>query len=777
MALNSNLTYSIHVDTANATATVRDLNGQIVKTKVPISDLNKEFGSLTATIANNSQMASGNIVIHKNSEVALQNEIRVLNTLKSSLDVSSDKYVEMGNKVALLEQKLKTLRTGGVSASGGLEQMKTASGGATSAVLELGRVVQDAPYGIRGMANNITQLVSQMAFATKSAGGFRAALKEVWAAMLGPFGIVLAISAVVSVLDGMYGGMKKTKKATDETTDSLKNQITPLQKLINLYGSLKRLLVSEKDSAAIKSYKNGLLTLDETVKVLSRNFSDFSNAYNKLTESQKKDPEAIKALVDGYKELLEKRELEQKQVERMAILRADIAKNGEKISKNGLTFIRDEKKELDFLETSYIKTQKRLIELEDYFSKDKDGGKKVRKLSPFKTGKELEIDIKSNESAIIDFNKKIEEYKLKGDRDEKLRTAKTAQEKNNINFEYEKKLEEIRIASELDSLKLKKKTEEDVVKGKYETFKIEAELRLKSYNDSIDKNLKISKAVRESLKEKAGLDTAKLIKDAGDEPGGELNKSMDEIKEKYKPLFELFELLKKARLAAVVSPPEEQVEEFDKIKHYIGVYKETMSGLTDFISGEYERQLTMEQNKTNSLNEELNNRLLNEKLSKNERESIQKQIWQNDENLRKNQEIIARKKFNTEKAFNISMAIIDTYGGASKALNDKTVPSTIARFALAAATIASGMFQVAKISSQQFQSSSAATPIRGAGIGGSGGQGDRSFNYNLVGNNQANQIAEALQGQFSNPLKAYVVSREVTTQQELDMNIKSGASF
>ena len=685
------------------------------------------------------------------------------------------------------------------------DQLKTATGGASSAAMELGRVISDSPYGIRGMANNITQLVSQLGYqaaatnvATGAAYGYSGALKAMWTAMMGPLGIVLAITTLVSALDWIYGANKKAEKSNNDYLSGIEDLVgvqsdlndkteeyLVLQKIkqdldTNKEKSNKRLKELDEEILEVEKRKgiaNSLrianeeayaTSLDKTTvraKGYYKGISKYSKEVNELTT---KENELNKERLDITNTYL--KQLEDYRNKKKSLTAA------EEGSLKALKLLKKEREEerevLSKTSTKYKELTKDIDDLQNEIEAI-EGKKDKAKFSPFKTGKELEIDIKSNESAIIDFNKKIEEYKLKRDRDEKLRTAKTAQEKNNIKFEYDKKLENIRIASELDSLKLKKTTEEDVVKGKYETFKIEAELRLKSYNDSIDKNDKISKAVKESLKEKAGLDTAELIKDAG----GEQTKSMDEIKEKYKPLFELFELLKKARLAAFVSPPEEQVKEFDKIKHYIGVYKETMSGLTDFISGEYERQLTMEQNKTNSLNEELNNRLLNEKLSKNERESIQKQIWQNDENLRKNQEIIARKKFNTEKAFNISMAIIDTYGGATKALNDKTVPSTIARFALAAATIASGMFQVAKISSQQFQSSSAATPIRGAGIGGSGGQGDRSFNYNLVGNTQANQIAEAIQNQFSSPLKAYVVSRDVTTQQELDMNIKSGASF
>ena len=77
--------------------------------------------------------------------------------------------------------------------------------------------------------------------------------------------------------------------------------------------------------------------------------------------------------------------------------------------------------------------------------------------------------------------------------------------------------------------------------------------------------------------------------------------------------------------------------------------------MTDFLNGEYDRQLTIEQNKTNALNNELNQRLLNENLSKDERERIQLQIGQNDEKLRKKQEAIEKKRFKLNKAANISM--------------------------------------------------------------------------------------------------------------------------
>jgi hypothetical protein len=116
--------------------------------------------------------------------------------------------------------------------------------------------------------------------------------------------------------------------------------------------------------------------------------------------------------------------------------------------------------------------------------------------------------------------------------------------------------------------------------------------------------------------------------------------AVTQIKDEYKALFPFWEQMAAARRAAIgVGKPVEDAKEFtleDGLKEYMKL----QSSMTDFLSAEYDRQLTIEQNKTNALNNELNQRLLNEDLSKDERERIQLQIGQNDEKLRKKQEAI-----------------------------------------------------------------------------------------------------------------------------------------
>ena len=92
-----------------------------------------------------------------------------------------------------------------------------ATGGATATVMELGRTVSDSNYGIRGMANNVSQLASNFMFmtrkvdeTTKKAIGFGGALKQVGATMLGPLGILLAFQAAIALLERWSMQTKET---------------------------------------------------------------------------------------------------------------------------------------------------------------------------------------------------------------------------------------------------------------------------------------------------------------------------------------------------------------------------------------------------------------------------------------------------------------------------------------------------------------------------------------------------------------------------------------
>jgi hypothetical protein len=210
-------------------------------------------------------------------------------------------------------------------------------------------------------------------------------------------------------------------------------------------------------------------------------------------------------------------------------------------------------------------------------------------------------------------------------------------------------------------------------------------------------------------------------------------------------------------------------------KEFIDKSKAVLGAMTDFVNSEFERELTIEQNKTNALNTELNNRLNNENLSKDQRASIQNQIAQNDEKLRVKQDAIEKKKFKMNKAARIANALMDTASAAIGVMADSK-GGFLARLTNAIPTIAFGLAQVAAISRQKFQSSASKTPISTTAGGGSGGSSRAEPSFNIVGRSQDNILLDAIQSQFDKPLKAYVVARDITNQQQLDGVISTSAS-
>ena len=123
------------------------------------------------------------------------------------------------------------------------------------------------------------------------------------------------------------------------------------------------------------------------------------------------------------------------------------------------------------------------------------------------------------------------------------------------------------------------------------------------------------------------------------------------------------------------------------------------------------------------------------------------------------------------KAIAIVQAIRDTYAGANKAL----AQGGIFGFIGAAAVIAGGIANVKTITSTPEP-----TPPSGASVGGSGSvpaMPSAPPAFNVVGQGETSQLADAIGGQANQPVRAYVVSNDVTTAQGLERNIVEGATI
>ena len=133
----------------------------------------------------------------------------------------------------------------------------------------------------------------------------------------------------------------------------------------------------------------------------------------------------------------------------------------------------------------------------------------------------------------------------------------------------------------------------------------------------------------------------------------------------------------------------------------------------------------------------------------------------------------ARNAFKIQKAANIASATIQTYQSAAGAYASQFLPlpdpSSPLRGKIAAGmAIASGLVRVGKIASQKFEGGGSA----GGGDGG-GAPTMSAPQFNVVGQSGLNQLASLNQ----QPIQAYVVSGQVTSQQALDRNRLENATL
>lgn len=124
------------------------------------------------------------------------------------------------------------------------------------------------------------------------------------------------------------------------------------------------------------------------------------------------------------------------------------------------------------------------------------------------------------------------------------------------------------------------------------------------------------------------------------------------------------------------------------------------------------------------------------------------------------------------KASAVASAIINTYQAATSALANTPAPAPFPQIA-AGAAIAAGFANVRKILQ---------TPVPDGMGGESTGGGSLPSaptppQFNVVGQSGTNQLAQSISGQFSQPIRAYVVGQDVTTSQQLERQRVRTATF
>ncbi len=148
-----------------------------------------------------------------------------------------------------------------------LAGIKPGANQATNAMTNLGRVVQDAPFGIIGITNNINPLLESFQRLKNETGSTGGALKALAGSLIGAGGLGLAVSVVTSLLTVFA----LNNRSAGESTKEHKEKIDETKKAADQYASA----ISAASSAVI-SHQGKLTELNTVLRDTSNNFNVLS---------------------------------------------------------------------------------------------------------------------------------------------------------------------------------------------------------------------------------------------------------------------------------------------------------------------------------------------------------------------------------------------------------------------------------------------------------------------------------------------------------------------
>ena len=639
----------------------------------------------------------------------------------------------------LNQQSIKTTKSG-------LNPLTGATGLAGAAVTELGRTISDVNYGFPAVANNISQLGSLFTILTTKAGGAKGAFELMIKQLRGPLGILLAFQVAITLIEAISKGFIKLGKDTDTLTKAFKDAG---KGVADVSGNFETYINTLQDSNKSQEEQ------EEAVKRLNKEFPDF-------VQNLKESDLSMQDIKNSTKEANEQIDLQRLAIVNLAKSRA-AQKRIEELSTEIIDKQVEQQREtialgVEGIEVEELRRKSANISI-DEFSEVADA-ERINRLNAL-------ADLKEENKVFI--KNKREEIKLltnyiefEDDNRKKSTKSKRAFVARELSFN-----EEI--------LKSQDKVNKKITKSQFVRLEQEEELQKKLARIKFDEYKERELARANAIKDPE--DRRKAIEKANEAIGRSLvSLSQYEI-----------QLTKETQDKKTQIIADAIVKQFDLATQLNAKEREAILGFeasmatNDLDKIDAEKRLEEEKltNKLNALDIEKQKRiendefygdiLIKEEQAVNASERQKTKFKEKEEKARLGianqvgQAImsIAGEGSAVGKAVAVAMAIMNTKEAITAALGAKPYgPWNIAQ---AVATGVFGMQQVREIMSTKLP----------AAAGGSGGGAGASMSvsapdFNVVGAGGASQVAQAVTSSQDRPFRAYVVSGDVTSAQELD---------
>lgn len=681
------------------------------------------------------------------------------------------KLIATANNAKQLTKEIDNLK-GGVDGKGGMQGLSKATGGASAAALELGRVISDAPYGIRGMANNVSQLASNILYMSqqtdKTTGqtvGFMGALRGVGKALVGPLGVLLAIQAVISAVDYFFGGMKKAEEAT-KSFNAIGGEAGTNLKLLKI--AIDQNMISQEDLA-------------KAVKGAEREYEDLNLKIKDNVELDRQSSEAIDDKIAAL-ERLAKAEAIRKAIEEEMGKLAELSLKSSKLEQEAVDA---ENKAISALSNSYRENGTAIIESQARTKRDA---------------------FDENEKAIDESRDKIKEtietINKEGLWDELFGGGKSAKKRSKKTLkEFKQNL--LDLSSELNKyrqteIKNADISEEERLKREYDASRKAIENKRLEFKDKEDARLDAR------LKEIADL---KVTED-------EKERLIEDAYTKYNDAqIQANEDLRSVMLQADVAYYSElgvlrRKDTEDAKKEAEDLAESLREGTLEYLDFVYAQDIQRQTNELDRIEAEraANIALTDLKVENLEREAQKKGLTaaqiqdinnqiaktENDRTLYQEQLDIKASQTKLAIANQLADGIIAIAGEGSGVAKGVAIAQTTwntsqaVMAALGAApygpwniaqAVAVGLMGAAEI--KNILATKAPHEKSAPSTGGAAGGGSTTFmpDFNIVGASGQNQLASTIAGQVGEPTRAYVVYDDLRTAGEIEANAVTAAGI
>ena len=162
---------------------------------------------------------------------AFQREISALREEQKQVAKNNTTWRDYENRINSVKDKMALLTDSTRMSAKPNQDLISSAGLAGATLTEFGRVVSDANYGIRGIANNLSQLSFLFITLISKTQTAAAAFKLLWRQLMGPLGLILAFQAVISVLEYFAINQDKAGKAAKDFEKEIASQTNALVRL------------------------------------------------------------------------------------------------------------------------------------------------------------------------------------------------------------------------------------------------------------------------------------------------------------------------------------------------------------------------------------------------------------------------------------------------------------------------------------------------------------------------------------------------------------------